>query len=307
MEKLSLVVPVYNEEKCLRVFYERVEKVLEGIDLDYEIIFVNDGSKDNSLEELLRLRDLDPRVKIIDLSRNFGKEAALTAGLDYSSGDIVIPIDADLQDPPEVIPEMILKWREGYDVVYATRIERDGESWLKRLTAYLFYRVAGRIMPIAIPRDTGDFRLMTRRVVEVLKTMRESNRFMKGLFAWVGFPSTAVYYRRERRCAGKTKWNYWKLWNFALEGITSFSYLPLQVSTYLGFIVAVLAFLYAVVIVAKTLLLGRTVPGYASIMTVMLFMGGVQLMCIGVLGEYVGRIYHEVKRRPLYVVRQFLG
>lgn len=214
---ISIIVPMYNEEPNVEPFYNRIKKVLDEIGMDYEIVCINDGSQDKTLEKLLMLREMDPRVKIIDFSRNFGKEMALTAGLDYAQGDIVIPIDADLQHPPELIHEFIAKWQEGYDVVYATCIEREGESWLKRITAHLFYRLAGKIMSIKIPKDAGDFRLMTRQVVEVLKTMRERNRFMKGLFMWVGFPSTAVYYRRERRHAGRTKWNYWKLWNFALR------------------------------------------------------------------------------------------
>ncbi len=298
---------MYNEAENVGPFYERLKRVLDQLGEPYEIICVNDGSTDNTLEKLLELRQQDPNVKIIDFSRNFGKEIALTAGIDFSSGKAVIPIDADLQHPPELIPELMAKWREGYDVVYAARLERDGESWFKRCAARLFYRLAERIMPIKMPKDAGDFRLMSRPVVEVLKELRERNRFMKGLFAWVGFPSTAVYYRGEKRHAGKTKWNYWKLWNFALEGITSFSYVPLQCATYFGFIVAMLAFAYAFFTIIQTILFGRQVPGYASLMTVILFLGGVQLVCVGILGEYVGRIYTEVKRRPLYVIRSLWG
>lgn len=304
---LSIVVPTYNEAQNVEPFYARMKQVLDQLGEPYEIIYVNDGSADNTLEKLLELRKQDPNVKVIDFSRNFGKEIALTAGIDFSSGQVVIPIDADLQDPPELIPELVAKWREGYDVVYATRLERDGESWFKRYTAHLFYRLAGRIMPVKMPEDTGDFRLMSRSVVEALKELRERNRFMKGLFAWVGFPSATVYYRRERRHAGKTKWNYWKLWNFALEGITSFSYIPLQLATYFGFIVAIFAFSYALFIVIRTILFGREVPGYASLITIILFLGGIQLIGIGVLGEYIGRIYNEVKRRPLYIVRKKWG
>lgn len=303
----SLVVPVYNESPNIGPFYERVARVMQGLGEPYEIIFVNDGSQDDTLDRLLALAGKDPRVKVIDLSRNFGKEIALTAGIDHATGEAVIPIDADLQDPPELIPELVAKWREGYDVVYATRREREGETWLKRATAHLFYRVVEKITPIKIPRDTGDFRLMSRPVVEALKRLRERNRFMKGLFAWVGFKQTAVYYRRERRHAGKTKWNYWKLWNFALEGITSFSYIPLQFATYFGLTVALFAFIYALFIVVRTLLFGRDVPGYPSLITVILFLGGVQLFAIGILGEYIGRIYSEVKQRPLYIVKGRYG
>lgn len=304
---LSLVVPMYNEEESVEIFYERVKRVLDSMGITWEIICVNDGSSDRTLEKLLALRDKDHRLKVIDFSRNFGKEIALTAGLDYAQGEAVIPIDADLQDPPELIPELVSKWREGYEVVLATRQKREGEGWLKRVTAHLFYRLAGRIMPIKLPADTGDFRLMSRQVVDVLRQIRERNRFMKGIFAWTGFRSTTVYYQREPRLAGKTKWNYWRLWNFAIEGITSFSYLPLQIATYFGFAVAGFAFVYALVIILRTLLFGKVVPGYASIMTVILFLGGVQLVCIGILGEYVGRIYHEVKARPLYIVRKTWG
>lgn len=303
----SIVVPAYNEAPNIGPFYERVSRVMQELGEPYEIIFVNDGSQDDTLDRLLALAEKDPRVKVIDLSRNFGKEIALTAGIDYATGEAVIPIDADLQDPPELIPKLVAKWREGYDVVYATRLRRDGESWLKRYTAHLFYRVVENITPIKIPRDTGDFRLMSRPVVEALKRLRERNRFMKGLFAWVGFKQTAVYYQRERRHAGKTKWNYWKLWNFALEGITSFSYLPLQFATYLGLTVAFFAFFYALFIVMRTLLFGRDVPGYPSLITVILFLGGVQLFAIGILGEYIGRIYSEVKQRPLYIVKGRYG
>jgi len=295
---LSIVVPMYNESENVWPFYERLKKVLDQIGESYEIICVNDGSTDDTIEKLLKLRELDPNVKIIDFSRNFGKEIALTAGIDFSSGEAVIPIDADLQDPPEIIPELVSKWREGYDVVYATRLSREGESYIKRLTATLFYRIAQKVMHINIPKDTGDFRLVSRAVVETLKEMRERNRFMKGLFAWVGFPHSVVYYRREKRHGGKTKWNYWRLWNFALEGITSFSYIPLQIATYFGFVVALLSFVYALFIVIRTLLFGIKVPGYASTITIILFLGGVQLICIGILGEYIGRIYTEVKRRP---------
>ena len=304
---ISVVVPVYNESPNVEAFYFRVSKVMKDMGEPYEILFVNDGSKDDTLFNLLVLADKDSNVKIIDLSRNFGKEIALTAGLDFASGDAVIPIDADLQDPPELIPELVAKWREGYDVVYATRTEREGESWFKRWTAHLFYRVIQKVTPLPIPKDTGDFRLLSRQVVQALKQLRERNRFMKGLFSWVGFRQTSVLYRRNRRNAGRSKWNYWKLWNFALEGITSFSYIPLQFATYFGLTVALFAFLYALFIVFRTLLLGRDVPGYPSLITIILFLGGVQLFAIGVVGEYIGRIYNEVKRRPLYLVKAKYG
>jgi len=304
---LSIVVPMYNESENVWLFYERLKKVLDQIGESYEIICVNDGSTDDTIEKLLKLREMDSNVKIIDFSRNFGKEIALTAGIDFSSGEAVIPIDADLQDPPEIIPELINKWREGYDVVYAIRTNREGESWFKRFATGIFYKLAESIMFVKIPRDVRDFRLMSRPVVEVLKNLRERNRFMKGLFAWVGFSSAAVYYSYEKRHGGKTKWNYWKLWNFALEGITSFSYIPLQIATYFGFAIAFFSFVYASYIVIKTLIVGRELPGYASIIVSILFLGGIQLICLGILGEYIGRIYTEVKKRPLYVVRRKYG
>ena len=298
---------MHNESAMVAEFYARITRVLETLDMSYEIVCVNDGSRDDTLERLMDLHAADPRVKVIDLSRNFGKEAAMTAGLDMALGEAVIPIDADLQDPPEVIVELVAKWKEGYDVAYATRLSREGESSLKKVTALLFYRLIGKLSPIAIPADTGDFRLMTRPVIEALKQLREHHRFMKGLFGWVGFRQISVPYHREPRFAGTTKFNYWKLWNFAIEGITSFSFIPLQVATYVGCLVAVGSFVYGLVRIVDTLLHGNPVPGYPSLMVTILFLGGVQLMTLGVIGEYVGRIYNESKRRPIYLVRRRLG
>ncbi len=304
---LSLVVPMHNEAGNITAFYSRAKKVIDGVGVSYELICVNDGSTDDTLELLLALRKRDPNVKVISFARNFGKEAALTAGIDFSSGACVIPIDADLQDPPETIPALIAKWREGYDIVYATRRSREGESWFKRWTAHSFYRLANRVTNIEIPKDTGDFRLISRPAVESLKRLQERNRFMKGLFQWVGYKQTAVFYHRESRNAGKTAWNYWKLWNFAIDGITSFSSVPLQFATYIGLFIALLAFMYAIFIIVDTLVRGNPVPGYPSLLSVVLFLGGVQLFTIGVLGEYIGRIYSEVKRRPIYIVREAVG
>jgi glycosyltransferase involved in cell wall biosynthesis len=304
---LSIVVPMYNEEDNIDSFYFRITQALDKIGESYEIVCVNDGSRDRTLPLLLDLHQRDPRIKVIGLSRNFGKESALSAGIDYATGDAVIPIDADLQDPPAVIPQLIDKWREGYDVVYATRMEREGETWVKKWTAQMFYRVLTKITQIQIPKDTGDFRLMSRPVVEALKQLREQHRFMKGLFAWVGFRQTRVMYHREPRHAGTTKWNYWKLWNLAVEGITSFSHFPLQVAAYVGLTISVLAFLYALYLIGRTMMIGSDVPGYPSLMVVMLFLGGLQLFAIGVIGEYVGRIYIETKQRPLYFVRESAG
>ena len=303
---ISIVVPVKNEEEALPVLLQRLTAVFSHTPFSVEFVFVNDGSTDRTLEMLEASRKNDPRIACVDLSRGFGKEIALTAGLQHSSGDAVVLIDADLQDPPELIPRFVELWQQGYDVVYATRTHRKGESALKRATAFLFYRVVEKTSQIRIPRDTGDFRLMSRRAVLALLELPEQHRFMKGLFAWIGFPQISVPYERDSRAAGTTKFNYWKLWNFAIEGITSFSTAPLKLATYLGLSIAVLAFLYALWIVVKRLAFGEDVPGYPSLMTVILFLGGVQLMTIGVLGEYVGRIFNETKRRPLFLTRQFL-
>lgn len=301
---ISLVIPFHNEAENIPALYKRVRAVMGRLDASWEMICVNDGSTDDTLERLVALHGEDPRVVLIDLSRNFGKEAALTAGLDHVRGDCAIPLDADLQDPPEVIPTLLAKWREGYDVVNAVRLSRDGESWLKRASAHAFYRVINRMSDVEIPADTGDFRLLSRPVLDALQALPERRRFMKGLFAWVGFRTANVYYRREPRNAGETKWNYWRLWNFALEGITSFSQVPLQMASYLGFFVSAFAFLYAVYLVIRTIIYGNPVKGYPSMMVAILFLGGVQLMALGVIGEYLGRIYEESKRRPVYLVRR---
>jgi glycosyltransferase involved in cell wall biosynthesis len=300
---LSVVVPCYNEEEVLPEFHRRLSAVLNSLGADWEILYVNDGSTDGTLRVVEGVAD--PRVAIIDLSRNFGKEIAMTAGLDYARGDAVVLIDADLQDPPELIPELVQKWREGFDVVYARRTVREGETMLKKATAKLFYRAMQSLSRVRIPEDTGDFRLLSRRAVEALKLLGEQHRFMKGLFAWIGYPQVAVYYRRNPRFAGQTKWNYWKLWNFAIEGVTSFSIAPLKIGTYLGLVIAMGAFAAAAVVVFKTLVFGDPVRGYPSLMVVILFLGGVQLMGLGMIGEYLGRMFNETKRRPLYLVNRF--
>lgn len=304
---MSIVVPMYNEAENIFAFYEKIVNVLDKLNLPFEIICVNDGSQDNTLELLLSLREKDSRIIIIDLSRNFGKEIALSAGIDFAHGEAIIPIDADLQDPPELIPEMVSKWREGYDVVYATRTQREGETFIKKLTSHVFYRTIRLLTRFDIPKDTGDFRLMDRRVVNSLKKLREQHRFMKGLFSWVGFKQVSVPYQREPRFAGKSKWNYWKLWNFAIEGITSFSYAPLQFATYFGLFVSFFSFIYGTFLLIKTIFYGNPVPGYPSLMVAVLFLGGVQLLTIGMIGEYIGRIYNESKHRPLYIVREKYG
>jgi glycosyltransferase involved in cell wall biosynthesis len=302
---ISVVVPAYNEEAVLWAFHVRMSALFDALPrYRCEMIFVNDGSTDGTQAIIERLCVRDERVACVNLTRNFGKEIAMTAGLDHAGGDAVIVIDADLQDPPELIHDFIREWNNGFDVVYARRTRRDGESWLKKTTASAFYSVMERQAgKVRIPRDTGDFRLMSRRAVNALLRLREHHRFMKGLFAWIGYPSKAVEYRRDPRAAGKTKFNYWKLWNFALEGITSFTIGPLKIASYLGLLTSSLAFVYGLWIIGKTLLLGHDVPGYPSLMVTILFLGGIQLFFIGVLGEYLGRIFGETKNRPLYLVQ----
>ena len=301
---ISLLCPCYNEEAVLPLFFERITSVMEGIGQDFEIVCVNDGSRDGTLDLLREQAEADERVKVVDLSRNFGKEAALTAALDHSTGDAVVPIDADLQDPPELIGVMLEKWREGYEVVLAHRSNRSSDSWLKRVTARMFYKVHNRISQPELPENVGDFRLMDRRVVDALGGLRETHRFMKGLFAWVGFKTCIVDYVRKPRAAGKTKFNGWRLWKLAVEGITSFSTFPLTVWFYLGSLTAFGAFAYGLYIVLRTLIWGIEVPGYASLLCLILFFGGLQLLGIGILGEYLGRTYMESKKRPVYVVRE---
>jgi glycosyltransferase involved in cell wall biosynthesis len=300
---LSVVVPVFNEQEVLAEFHRRLAAVLDALNLRTQVIYVNDGSTDGTLDAIRQLAEHDARVLLVDLSRNFGKEIALTAGLDHADADAVVVIDADLQDPPELIPELVDEWLDGYDVVYAKRTSRDGESAAKKLTAFLFYRLIQKMSRVRIPEDTGDFRLLSRRAVHAVCQMREQHRFMKGLFAWIGFAQKAVPYCRAPRHAGVTKWNYWKLWNFALEGITSFSCLPLKVATYVGLASATGAFGYGAYIVLRTLILGNPVAGYPSLLTAVMFLGGLQLLSIGVIGEYLARMFDESKQRPLYFLK----
>ena len=303
----SVVIPAYNEQEVLPEFHRRLAAALDGIGLAWEVVYVNDGSRDTTLSVMTGLQAADPRVAVVNLSRNFGKEIALTAGLDHArASEAVVVIDADLQDPPEVIPRLIEQWRSGYDNVYARRRQRDGETWLKKASAAWFYKVIGRLSRVSIPQDTGDFRLLSRRAVEALRQLREQHRFMKGLFAWIGYPSIAVEYDRDPRLDGETKFNYWKLWNFAIEGITSFTIAPLKLATYFGLVVALVAFVAIIVLVAKTLMFGDPVKGYPSLMSVILFLGGIQLIALGALGEYIGRMFNETKGRPLYFTKQYL-
>jgi polyisoprenyl-phosphate glycosyltransferase len=302
---VSLVVPFYNEGSAVEVFFEAIDSTLASIDaVAFEIVCIDDGSKDDTLARLLAASRSDPRVKVIELSRNFGKEAALTAGLDAAMGDAVIPMDADLQDPPELIIKMIEKWRLGADVVLARRIDRHGDSIAKRGTANLFYKIHNRVSHVEIPSNVGDFRLMNRASVEALKRLPERQRFMKGMFAWIGFRTEMVDYTRPARAAGSSKFTSWKLWNFALEGFTSFSSVPLRIWTYIGSFSTLLTLAYLIFIVTRTLIYGIDVPGYASLLVSILFFGSLQLLSIGILGEYIGRIYMESKQRPVYVVRQ---
>jgi polyisoprenyl-phosphate glycosyltransferase len=307
MPTLSIIVPMYNEEEALDGFFKRVQRVLQTVTPSYEIICVNDGSRDLTLARLRHAAERDERIKVVNLSRNFGKEVALSAGLDHAAGDAVIPIDADLQDPPEVIPLMVAKWRAGAKLVLAKRRDRSTDGWLKRLTASGAYWLFSKLTHPQIPQNVGDFRLMDRAVVNAIKRLPERSRFMKGLFAWIGYEAETVEYDRETRFAGETKWNYWKLWNFALDGITSFSSLPLRVWSYLGFGVSLFAMGYLGFTIAKTMIFGLDVPGYASLLSVILFFNGVLLVGIGVIGEYLARIFTEVKARPLYIVSETIG
>ena len=308
---LSIIVPVKDEEDAIAPFVARVGAVLDALDdpaaKAWEILFVDDGSSDATLAAIIVANQADPRIRAISFSRNFGKEPALSAGLDFARGAAVIPIDVDLQDPPEVIGYMIKAWRAGHEVVYGVRRNRASDSLPKRLTADLYYRAHNRLSHDKIPEHAGDFRLLDRKVVDVIKAMPERNRFMKGLFAWSGFKQTAVEYDRVERSIGTTKFRYWKLWTLALDGITSASTAPLRIWSYIGVIVALLSFLYALYIIISTIITGVDAPGYASLMTAVLFFGGLQLISLGVLGEYVGRILVETKQRPLYVVRETFG
>lgn len=306
--KITLVSPFYNEEKSVQGFFNRINEVfaLLADRYDLEVIAINDGSRDQTYLELIRAKADNDYLTVVDLSRNFGKEAAISAGLDFATGDAVIPIDSDLQHPPEVVLELIKKWEEGAEVVLAKRVDRETDRLVQKWTASFFYKLHNRISDIDIPADVGDFRLMDRKVVEALKKLPETRRFMKGLFAWVGFRTTTVEYKVAPREHGTTSFNTWKLWNFALEGITSFSTAPLRVWTYLGGAVSALSFIYASYLLIKTVFFGADTPGYASIMITILFACGIQLIGIGVLGEYIGRIFAESKKRPVYIVRDVI-
>ena len=308
VQRLSVVVPVLNEEDAIGLFLEKVIPIIQDIDrLEYEIIFVDDGSTDCTSQVLHQVHAANPAVCMVRLSRNFGKEAALTAGLEAATGDAVIPMDVDLQDPPELIARFVQLWREGYDVVYGQRSDRASDTAAKSGSAGLFYSLFNRLSSLKIEPNVGDFRLMSRPALQATLRLRERNRFMKGIFAWVGFQSIGVPYTRPARAVGTSKFNYWKLWNFALDGLTSFSTVPLRVWTYVGGIVAVFSVIYTITIILQTLYFGRDVPGYASLMAVVLMLGAVQLISLGIIGEYFGRLYIESKQRPIYVVREQVG
>lgn len=299
---ISIICPCYNEENAITIFLERIEIVLNMIKKSYEIIFINDGSEDNTLNILIKSKEKFNNIRIINFSRNFGKEAALTAGIDMAKGEVIVPIDVDLQHPPELIIDFIKKWQDGYDIVLAKRTTRDGEKFSKKLSAKYFYSIIDKISDTKIPRDVGDFRLITNKVANAIKLMPENQRFMKGIFAWVGFKTTTVKYYQNPRVAGKSSFSGWKLWNLAINGITSFSTAPLRIWLYIGSFISLIAFIYGSFIVLKTIFFGVELPGYASLISIILFLGGIQLIGIGVLGEYIGKIYSETKRRPIYII-----
>ena len=308
-KRVSIVTPFYNEEANVGLYFDRLLSVLESLkaEFEFEFVCVNDGSRDRTLSKLRDTRLAFGEIRLVDLSRNFGKEAALSAGLDHATGDAVIPVDADLQDPPEVIPELIREWQAGAPVVLAVRQDRHSDGLLKRFTAAAFYDLHNRLASTSIPANVGDFRLLDRVVVDVVRSLPERQRFMKGLFAWAGFPAVQVPYVRPARAAGSSKWTYWRLLNLAIEGITSFSTAPLRASTLFGVVFSIVAMIYGGVIAARALWFGSDVPGYASIFVAVVFMGGIQLLSIGILGEYVGRIYMESKQRPVYIVQRLFN
>lgn len=308
MKKLTILIPAYNEEEVLEKLYARLNQVLADLPLyHFEMLFINDGSKDRTLEIIKTLQTKDSRVSYVDLSRNYGKEIAMIAGLDYAAGNAVIIIDADLQDPPELIPKMIQYWESGYDDVYAKRRSRLGETWLKKYSAGTFYKMLQKLSRIPIQENTGDFRLLDKRCVEALKQLRETQRYTKGMFSWIGYNKKEILFDRDPRAAGQTKWNYMSLMDLAIEGITCFSTMPLRFSSALGALISLFAFIYMILIIIKTIVYGESVQGYPSLMVIILFLGGIQLLSLGIIGEYIGRIFNETKRRPLYFVAEYNG
>ena len=308
MKKITILVPAYNEEEALPFLYERVSKIMNEMkNYEFELLFVNDGSKDNTLNEIKELRKKDKRISYVDFSRNFGKEIGMIAGLDYATGDCVIIMDADLQDPPELIPQMVELWEQGYDDVYAQRKSRAGETWLKKFTSKMYYRVLQSLTRVEIQKDTGDFRLLDRRCVNALKKMRESSRCSKSMFSWIGYKKKAILYDRDPRIAGKTKWNYKKLIDLAIDGITAFTTSPLRISTYISIPTFLALFIYFIYVIIKCIRLNIAIQAYQAIILLILFFAGVQIVLIGIMGEYLGRIFNESKNRPLYLVNEYNG
>ena len=308
MKKITILVPAYNEEEALPFLYERVSKIMDEMkNYEFELLFVNDGSKDNTLNEIKELRKKDKRISYVDFSRNFGKEIGMIAGLDYATGDCVIIMDADLQDPPELIPQMVELWEQGYDDVYAQRKSRAGETWLKKFTSKMYYKVLQSLTRIEIQKDTGDFRLLDRRCVNALKKMRETSRCSKSMFSWIGYKKKAILYDRDPRIAGKTKWNYKKLIDLAIDGITAFTTSPLRISTYISIPTFLALFIYFIYVIIKCIRLNIAIQAYQAIILLILFFAGVQIVLIGIMGEYLGRIFNESKNRPLYLVNEYNG
>lgn len=308
MKKISIIIPAYNEEESLPILYDRIKKLMESMNnYAFEILFVNDGSKDKTIEIIKQIREEDKRICYVDFSRNFGKEIAMIAGLDYATGDCVIFMDADLQDPPELIPELVKYWEEGYDDVYAKRRSRKGETWLKKFTSTMYYRVLQKLTRIEIQKDTGDFRLLDRRCVNALKKLRESQRNTKSMFSWIGYKKKEVLYDRDPRVAGSTKWNYIKLVDLAIDGITSFTTSPLRLSTFIAIPTFILLFVYFIYVIAKCFVINQMIQAYQAIILLILFFSGVQILLFGIVGEYLGRIFNETKNRPLYLVNEYNG
>ena len=308
MKKISIIIPAYNEEDSLPYLYDRLEKLMSNMsNFEFEILFVNDGSKDKTLNIIKDLRKKDNRINYVDFSRNFGKETAMIAGLDYSTGDCVIFMDADLQDPPELIPELVKYWEQGYDDVYARRRSRKGETWLKKFTSKMYYKVLQSLTNVPIQKDTGDFRLLDKRCVNALRKMRETQRCSKSMFSWIGYNKKEVMYDRDPRVAGKTKWNYKKLVDLAIDGITSFTTSPLRISTYLAIPTFLALFIYFIYVICKMILITHKIDAYQAIILLILFFSGIQILLFGIIGEYLGRIFNETKNRPLYLVNEYNG
>lgn len=308
MKKVSLLIPAYNEEKVLQLLYQRIKAIIDNLNqYEWEVLFINDGSKDNTLAVLYSIRNQDNRINVLDLSRNYGKEVAMLAGFDYVKGDAVIILDADLQDPPELIPQMLEQWEMGYDDVYAKRNSRKGETFIKKKTSQWFYKILQKSTDIPIQLNTGDFRLLDKSCVEALKQIREANRYTKGMFSWIGYNKKEILFDRDPRAAGETKWNYFKLFSLAIEGITSFTTKPLRISTFIGGFVSMISFVYAIYMLYDTIIYGNDVKGYPSLLVTILFLGGIQLLSLGILGEYISRIFIETKNRPTYFARTYNG